>query len=559
MEETKVTEEEVVEDKKDKPVKEKKSKGAKGSKKGFLGFIKKHWFLTILIIGIIVSVIIQINKKKQADAEANMVVEETAMLEKTDVTTTVSGTGKIVAGESKEIIVDDMATYKISKMNVKVGDQVKAGDVLCTFDTEELSLDLADAEAELNAINIKSNNSVATTKRNTTDTEIDKVTQTYRDIDDVDQLQRELDTKKGELAEAQRLYDKEYEIFSNIYNEDRYYSLLEKKAKDGVLKDGDLEDYTRQSTALTNLETLKTNITTAQTAVNTAQDKLTTAQENYTDNVRHGITSIENAHDNLEDAYASNSTARLNTQKTIRGYEAKLGETDVIAPIDGYITSIAVEEGNKYTGGALFKIENSSAYKVEVNIEEYDISDVAVGQKVIIRTNATGDEELEGKVSEVSPKAVTVATGSSSTSSTPSYKVTIELLTPNDRLRLDMTAKILITTNERDNVFAVPAEAIKEDEEGRTYINVGATEAANAADVLDSADGSTSFLSKAKYNKNKQSESAPKEKVYVTVGLESNYYTEISGDGLEEGMVVYLADDSDATGTDTNSSVLGGI
>ena len=546
--------------------KKKKVDATDDKKKKILKFFLKHWFLTLLIILIIyMTISTMISRAKYGDKDFSDAAIETAMIEKTDVTTSVSGTGKIVAGETKEIIVDDMSSLKVLKMNVKVGDAVKTGDVLCVFDTEELSLDLADAEAELNKINIQSGNSVAITKRNTTDTEIDKVTQTYRDIDAADKAQRVLDTKKGELAEAQRIYDKEYDIFNNIYSEDKYYSLLEKQARGDDMTTGELEDLQAMNTAKSTLSALKSQIDAAQREVDSAQDALTRAQESYTDNVRHGITSIENAHDNLEDAYASNSTARLGTQKTIRNYEAKLESTEVASPIDGIITGISTEEGNRYTGGVLFTIEDTSTYKVEVNIEEYDISDVAVGQKTVIKTNATGTDELEGVVTKIAPKATAAAvTSSSSGSTTPSYKVTIDIKTDNDRIRMDMTAKVIITTNESPNVFAVPSEAIKLDADGKTYINVDKKVTSDAADVLDADVDSMSFLDRVKYeSKKKQQEEmdgAEKQKIYVTVGLESSYYSEITGDGIEEGMTVYLGDDTiEDASKNSNDDVLGGI
>lgn len=541
----------------------KKNSGKKSSKKGFLGFVLRHKVLCIIVVIVIVVIISGQISRKKAEPFDFEPVNDTATIERTDVTNTVSGTGKIVAAEVKEIIVDDMAGQKIQTMNVQIGDYVKAGDVLCVFDTEELNLDLADAEAELNRINIQSNNSVATTKRNTTDTEIDKVTQTYRDIESVDEAQRILDTKKGELAEAQRIYDKEYEIFRELYNEDVYYDLLKKEANNAISAD-EVKLLASVRSAKSTLDSIKSTVDAAQSQVNTASDNLQRAQETYTDNVRHGITSIENAHDNLEDSYASNSTARLNTQKTIRGYEAKLNVTEVIAPIDGIITNIAVEEGNKYSSGALFKIEDAAAYIVEVNVDEYDISDVAVGQKVTIKTNATGDEELEGVVSKIAPKASSAATTTSSTSSgssTPSYKVTIDVITKNDRLRMDMTAKIVITTNESIDTLAVPSEAIKTDADGKTYINVSEVSPADMADVLDlDADSRSGFGKNRKDSKDTQDSNmeVPKKKVYVKVGIESSYFSEISGDGIKEGMTVYLNDDTDTDDTE-QSDILGGI
>jgi len=545
---------------KEKKTKEKKTKDnkKKGPVKKFFAFLWKHKILTIIVILIIGIGINYKNKANQAKAELENVAPETAMIEERDVVKTVSGTGKFIANESKELIIDDMAGQRIKTMNVRVGDMVKAGDVLCVFDTESIEKDLEDENARLKATSVTSGNSVDKSERSLTDTELDGVNNTYRNIEAVDKAQRILDTKKGELKEAQRLYDKEYEIFYKIYSEDKYYNLLEKEAN-GDLEGSDISDLSAIRSAKSTLDTLKTNITTAEKAVASAEEDLTRAQREYADDVRHDITSINNSTDNVEDAYASNSTAKLSSEKTIRSYETQLAAATVIAPFDGVITNVSVEEGNKYSSGALFKIEDASTYKVEVNIEEYYISDVAIGQEVTIKTNATGSDELQGVVSYVAPRATATNT-TSTTSSTPTYKVEIDVTTPNDRIRMDMTAKIVITTAKRENVIAVPSTSIFTDDNGDRYIRVSKN-TNDAADILDTDVASMSFIDRIKYNKGTDKEVAAPvqiDRVYVNVGLESDYYTEVTGDGIEAGMTVYLEDDSNTEESDS-TDLLGGI
>lgn len=121
--------------------------------------------------------------------------------------------------------------------------------------------------------------------------------------------------------------------------------------------------------------------------------------------------------------------------------EKQIEECTVKAPISGVITSLNVEEGDSYSStnnSAIAVIENIGAYEVEAEIDEYDISKIAVGQTVVIKTNGTGETELAGTVSEVAPRA----TSTDSTNSDVTYKVTISIDTPCEDLRMDMTASV---------------------------------------------------------------------------------------------------------------------
>ena len=132
---------------------------------------------------------------------------------------------------------------------------------------------------------------------------------------------------------------------------------------------------------------------------------------------------------------------------------------------------------------------------------------MAVGQKVLIKTDATGEEELQGTVAKVSP----VATASAA-STDVTYTVRISIDTPNDRLRLDMTASLSIIVTEHENALTVPYNAIQTDEDGKAFVEI------------PGADGITN------------------EKKYITIVMESNYYTEIADGDLEEGTEVIVID-----------------
>ena len=491
-------------------------------------FIKAHKKISIaLAIVLIIVIVIAIRHKNKPD-DMFMPMQETEVLSKMDGETTVSASGKIVANESKTI-ASPVTGVKVLAMNCEVGDVVSAGDVICTLDTTELEYSLADAKTSLAATNVTQSNSIDNASMSLTDTQIDGINDTYRNISSVEEAERVLGTRQGELAEAERVFDIEYKIYSEVYSEDRYYDLVEKQAN-GTATNDDLSELSRLGTAKSSMEAAKAKVDSAQQSVNSAQAALTSAREKYSDTVRHDITNINRSTNSLEDTYAGDTTARLGTEKSIRQYEEQIAEATVTAPISGMVTAVNYSAGDRYSGDTLVVIEDSSKYKIEANIDEYDISDIAVGQKVLFKTNATGSEELEGVVSAVAPRAASAVASTGTTtasSSTASYKVTIDILSANDRLRLDMSAKINIITSSVKDVYAISSSAIRTDDTtGETYIEVQEETGAESEVV-----------------KGGMPAEVPTRRINVRTGLVNDYYTEVESTDLREGMVVLVVND----------------
>lgn len=178
------------------------------------------------------------------------------------------------------------------------------------------------------------------------------------------------------------------------------------------------------------------------------------------------------------------------------------------------MTALNVEEGETFAGGEVLTIQDNTNFIVEASVDEYDIADIEKGMSVVIKTDATGEEELQGEVTYVAPTASSSSgsssemTGASSTGSS-GYEVKISIHTTNDRLRIGMSAKVSILTASREDVFAVPYDAIETNENGESVIYVVDTPM-----------------------------SEQKKAIVVEAGLESDYYTEISSDELTEGMLV---------------------
>ena len=195
-----------------------------------------------------------------------------------------------------------------------------------------------------------------------------------------------------------------------------------------------------------------------------------------------------------------------------------------MAASNGIVTAVYVETGDNYNGGDIVQIDNTSSFKVIAAADEYNISSIVKGQKAEVFTAATDNDKLEGKVTFVAPSATvtnTSGTGSTGNSSLDGYGIEITLDTKDDRLRIGMTARCSIILEEAEDVYAVPYDAIHVNKDGTSVIY-----------AEDTGQGK------------KPKKKAGKREIEVTKGMESDYYVEIRGDGLSEGLRVIIPSES---------------
>jgi len=98
---------------------------------------------------------------------------------------------------------------------------------------------------------------------------------------------------------------------------------------------------------------------------------------------------------------------------------------------------------------AVFWLSCSAPLRISSQVDEEDISLVAIGQNVLIRADAFPGQIFHGKVIEITPKGDPVAR---------SYRVRVSI--PKDApLRIGMTAETNIVVHENKNALLVPASA----------------------------------------------------------------------------------------------------
>ena len=198
--------------------------------------------------------------------------------------------------------------------------------------------------------------------------------------------------------------------------------------------------------------------------------------------------------------------------------EDRLSKTRVVTPIDGTVTSLDIEVGEtaissttNIAGSNLMTIANPDSIHAEVNVDEADIANVAVGQQAEIIAIAYPSQPIQGVIDSIALSA-RVAEGAQGLS----FAVKIRL-DKADRfaLRPGMSCRVEIYTDVKDGLLAVPIQAILVDEElseNRTTYHVFAYDDGEAREVA------------------------------VQVGLSDDSYQAVTG-GLVEGDQVIVGPD----------------
>jgi len=117
-------------------------------------------------------------------------------------------------------------------------------------------------------------------------------------------------------------------------------------------------------------------------------------------------------------------------------------------------------------------IADMSQINVEVNVDETEIANVEVGQEAKVKVDALGEKEIRAVVTQKNPLAIAKSDTQGGLSNrvnvqeAKEFKVTLELRDLADeersKLRPGMSATATVTTKTKQNVVAVPLQAIVE-------------------------------------------------------------------------------------------------
>ncbi|NDL66392.1 efflux RND transporter periplasmic adaptor subunit [Anaerotalea alkaliphila] len=330
------------------------------------------------------------------------VAVETVLVEQGSIATTVELIGTIAADKTVNVIPTIPA--KVSKLQVKVGDEVEAGDPLFSLYTDDLDTQITQA-----GIGISS----AAASR--------------------EQAQVALKNAQASVESARLAYElalSNYRMGVEKYengqaNLARYRTLYE----EGIISKADLEQMELNASTETlvllekQLAQAEQGMKQANIAVENAQATIKQADAGY----RQATTSYSSAQDNRGDMFFT-------------------------APIRGFVVSVGIEEEQLATNAQpAVVLADIDKVVIRTEVSESLVNKVAQGQQVQIRIASLEGEEIFGTVTTINPVA---------DSRTLLFPVTIEILNQDHKVKPGMFATVLVDTEKREDTLVVPAQSV---------------------------------------------------------------------------------------------------
>ena len=365
-------------------------------------FIKKRKKIVIPVAVVLVLVVLFLVFRPGGGEQASAF--QTATIERGNLTATVGATGTVHALQTATLVWQ--ATGTVEDVNVEIGDEVKAGDVLASLSKTSLPQNIITAEAEL--------------------------VSAQQALDDL--LNSDTARAKAWIAlrDAKDAYEKAYD-----YREYLNYPI--KKTRVDLVKQ--VTPYGVVDVPKT--KTYKVEGTDEEKAKADADLNLKEAQYN----------DAKRAYERIADGPNKDDLAAA--QARVEAAQATLNFAHLTAPFAGTVTEAFPLPGDQVsTGTAAFRVDNLSSLLVDVDLSEVDINSVTLGQAVTLSFDAILGKDYQGQVTKVS-QAGTVANG------VVNFSVTVELTDADEQVKPGMTAAVNIVVKEIKDAVLVPSRAVR--------------------------------------------------------------------------------------------------
>lgn len=175
---------------------------------------------------------------------------------------------------------------------------------------------------------------------------------------------------------------------------------------------------------------------------------------------------------NIESAVASLDEAEENLTKTV-----------IYSPIDGIVSSLSVEKGERVVGTSqmagteMLRIADFEMMEVLVDVNENDIIRISKGDTADIEVDAYPGRRFKGVVTQIANSAKNLGSTATALTDVTNFEVKIRILASSysDLLASDpipfrpgMSASVEIETERKDGVMTVPLQAVTPD--GCVYV-----------------------------------------------------------------------------------------
>lgn len=185
----------------------------------------------------------------------------------------------------------------------------------------------------------------------------------------------------------------------------------------------------------------------------------------------------------------------VRSRVSLRNAQVQLNETTVVAPRDGVVTRKYLEEGTIIPPGtstfsqgtAIVELSDVTQMFVEVAVDEADIAQVSVGQRVKILVEAFPRMDVEGVVDRIHPAAQTEQ-------NITAIKVRVRVKPGKgfESLKPGMNSTCEFLTLEKNNVLVLPSQALQR-EGDKTTVRIKDGAKPKTVEVQIGAEGNDGF------------------------------------------------------------------
>lgn len=188
----------------------------------------------------------------------------------------------------------------------------------------------------------------------------------------------------------------------------------------------------------------------ARSALGVAEKNLQVAKDLYSSKL-NSDRDVKIAQRDVEDAQAE--LERINEVYGI--YQLKGGSTfNLIAPMNGFIVQKEINQNELIRpdkSGVLFSIAEINEVWALANVNESDISKIALGYNAEVSTLSFPDEKYEGKIDKIF---------NTIDPETKAMKVRVRIPNANFKLKPEMNATVIVRNTENRKMVAVPSSAV---------------------------------------------------------------------------------------------------
>ena len=234
--------------------------------------------------------------------------------------------------------------------------------------------------------------------------------------------------------------------------------------------------------AIIDARTQKNTLQTAQAQLTSNQANLEKAQLDFT-RQQTMFAAGASSKENLDAAKATLAAARASVNQSkisVDNAKLTLGYTQVLAPIDGVVVSLAVEEGQTVNANqstpTLLTIAQLDKVTIRAEISEGDVTKVKVGMPAYFTILGDTEHRYDTTLRAVDPGPTTLTDNASSASSSSSaiyYYGMLDVPNPDGKLRIAMTTQVSIVANSAKNALTIPSTALgKKNNEGKYLVRI---------------------------------------------------------------------------------------